>query len=646
MVVPFIDVSNLPASSSFYSAVLQPLGLSYLAPATSGLVSTTVDRDPPPSAAFGHHRTEALHLRQTPNPLEPLRLSSLVLTAPSRAAVTGFHACALRANPWPLSGPKTGPWLGTDSGVCRAIAYDLDGNKMEVVYPDPRSAKDDVQYTGSSVRTTQSTREEVGRILDWNYDVASARPRTTFPCSNPESYERPFTSSLHSRPDPDFYGMSVNPFASSAHSKPEMSSRALEHHYQPSYAPPRRSLTHREPSSRPYAPVPPTTASAAQPSAAAQRDPPPVSASPRQSSTSSGLNTTTVVGAILGVAAGAAVTYGLVSRDRDRRPRQEVEVPPVLPRRATFPEKFERYEKYEKYEPDRRSVRSIHEDRKSNYDDRRSSHDDYPPRSNKHFYADVVDDYADVWPPQRYLTEGSHHTARSVHSSHSASKPPPARSRATMDDAFDARSRHSSRYNPARAPSVRSRSETPIERSPYVAVDVDNRSQAHSHSRRSVVPKAPSSHSRSQKPSYDTEQDTYVSARTHKTSGTVRPPATQPAFIYPPAARAPIAYNAVARPPVPEPEIYDAEDEYVVRSRAGNKHTTTRFTVSGGQVTMHPASRAQSQISARHIPLPASGVGSSDANWDDDMESVVPDDSISCVGSKPSRRSRRRHHRD
>ena len=52
-----------------------------------------------------------------------------------------------------------------------------------------------------------------------------------------------------------------------------------------------------------------------------------------------------------------------------------------------------------------------------------------------------------------------------------------------------------------------------------------------------------------------------------------------------------------------------------------------------------PMSRVgSSHVSARHIGLPVSGIGSSHAGWDDDNVSVAPSDSISCVGSKMSRR--------
>ncbi|KFA61331.1 hypothetical protein S40285_05875 [Stachybotrys chlorohalonatus IBT 40285] len=609
MVVPFIEVSHLAASSSFYSAVLQPLGLSYIDPS---FVPTAVDHGPHPypssSVAYGYARTPSsplLYLRQAPGPQEPLRLSTLVLTAPSRAAVVGFHACALRANPPLQSNSQEGPWLGTDGGVSRAVAHDIDGNKMEVVYPDPRSPHDAVQYTGSSVRTTQSTREEAGRILDWNFDVASARPQPRMPLADRySSYAHPYSSSLHNRPDPDFYNLSLDdPSADTSQHPVYMPSGRSN---QPTY-PLRRSFTHHESSARSYEATP-TSKPPAMPYQPHNTSAP----SPRQSSTTSNLNTTTVVGALLGVAAGAAVTYGLVSRDRDRKPRHDVDAAPILPRRATFPERIE---------PDRRSIRG--EDRKFELDrrsvhveDRKYPYDSYPPINTNVYYADVVDDYAGAWSSPRYITQGSQHSTRTV------LKPGP-RSYKTVDD-YDTRSRYSTRQAAERAPSVRARSETPVERIPYALPDVDQRSQARS--RHSGAPR--SSHTRSQSrsrshTSYDDE--TYVSARTHRSSATPRPPLTRP----------PMGYEQELLP-----------EEVVMRSRAGSRATATRVPVSGRQLYPEEIpSKTRSRVSARHVPLPGSGVGSSHANWDDDLESVAPDDSISCVGSKTSRRSRR-HYRD
>lgn len=104
-------------------------------------------------------------------------------------------------------------------------------------------------------------------------------------------------------------------------------------------------------------------------------------------------------------------------------------------------------------------------------------------------------------------------------------------------------------------------------------------------------------------------------------------------------------------PDGPEEEIYDDFEDYehvprgpglVIRNRDGSKFSVTRLS-SGGEppIIMSHQSIAPSHISPRDVSLPMSGVGSSHADWDDDVISLAPSDSISCVGSKASRRSRR-----
>jgi hypothetical protein len=80
----------------------------------------------------------------------------------------------------------------------------------------------------------------------------------------------------------------------------------------------------------------------------------------------------------------------------------------------------------------------------------------------------------------------------------------------------------------------------------------------------------------------------------------------------------------------------------VMRSRAPSKASVSRPPISGSHIGIGGSSRrARSQVSARHVPLPMSGIGSSHAEWDDDLISLAPSDSISCVGSKSSRKGHR-----
>jgi hypothetical protein len=77
------------------------------------------------------------------------------------------------------------------------------------------------------------------------------------------------------------------------------------------------------------------------------------------------------------------------------------------------------------------------------------------------------------------------------------------------------------------------------------------------------------------------------------------------------------------------------------RGQARSRYNAPRMASGPEYQHMGFPGKAQSYISARDVCLPMSGVGSSHAEWDDDMVSVAPSDSISCVGMKPSRRSRK-----
>jgi len=95
-------------------------------------------------------------------------------------------------------------------------------------------------------------------------------------------------------------------------------------------------------------------------------------------------------------------------------------------------------------------------------------------------------------------------------------------------------------------------------------------------------------------------------------------------------------------PEIPlDPNIYDGPDDMMPRSQARSRYDTRRASGPEYQHMGFPGKPPQSYISARDVNLPMSGVGSSHADWDDDMVSVAPSDSISCVGMKPSRRSRK-----
>jgi len=187
-----------------------------------------------------------------------------------------------------------------------------------------------------------------------------------------------------------------------------------------------------------------------------------------------------------------------------------------------------------------------------------------------------------------------------------------ARSREADDACEDSRSRHSSRYHPAGSTS-RARSAAPSGRRPLLLTEGEHRSSVASrHS--AVPPPPPPPQPLRRSATYDvSEHESYVSARSRRSASTMRPPPTQA-----PAA-APVAPT---------------------HSRSGSRVTVTGSRASASPSNRYPPrSRTGSYMTARGIPLPLSGVGSSHAEWDDDVDSVAPSDSISCVGSRRSGRS-------
>lgn len=529
--LPFLEVSNLAASSSFYSTVTHPLGLRYISAA-----SPSPDLSGSPSIVYGIAASPSVpvfELRQVrPTADRPLKLSSVVFSAASPAAVRDFRALVqrIKAVDSGAIGFSDHPELeeqapGTElvqqsDGGPGPDETDLDGNiiKMEVVYVPPVQDYPE-WYDGPTVRKTQSTQSEASRILHWNYDVAA----DSAPVMSPFAPLAPASPSLVSPRQPGRYD-----------ERPSLL---------------RRSVT--------------TTTTLLEPADPAESS----SQSPSQSSR--GLSA--VGAALMGVAAGAALGAGITYL----RGSQDFE-PPMAQRRSTFPRQ---------------------------YSDSRSRRDDGT-------------SVADRRPPPTLLTR------------HSYSQAPSAGNRDAGVDYDDSRSRRSSRSKPPGTPSVRTRSELSTNRKPLMLTDVESRSHATSRSSARTAemedilgpgnPRPTSSRysttSRSSKhPPSVRRSSTYdgpvvdsyscVSAGSYRTQSTVRPaPAPQTQLVSRPASKAP--------------------------SKAAGSRVST--------ATARAPRRAESYVSARHIPLPASGVGSSYV--DDDLESLAPSDSISCVGSRRSER--------
>ncbi|KAI0098378.1 hypothetical protein F4814DRAFT_453459 [Daldinia grandis] len=430
----------------------------------------------------------------------------LVLSARSPSAVAAFYEAALRSNPKLKDGNSSVNYLriqNSDSNEeSRAIIGDFDGNIMEVVHANS-SKKYASSRAGSAVGRSQPSTQETSRVFDWTLDVGA--PMVPLPRS----------------------------IAGSSGPSTTMGSRASGGE---PYTVVRKSVT--------------TSSTTETPSEEAPK----------------GLNTTTVLGAVFGLAVGAAVggalTYNSIKNKQEQDPMafQGHDMPPFT-RRSTYPDQS----------PDRPRY--------------------HPPNSYNGGYSQAgsprgraiedTDDRASRY--SSHYTTGSRSRGRSEASS---SRSP------LMIDEHEHRSGAGSKHGERQPMESEYRSNTGRSRH---APAPDSRSHASSrHSpdsesdwRTYVSSKHTSASSRPR----EAETETYVSARTDKSAGTIRGTRTSP----------------------PRP-----------RSKAGKQYSAKG---SGGD-------------RSRSVRRPESHAGSGYVVWDDDdAGSVAPSDSISNIGSRHGKRS-------
>lgn len=580
--LPFVEVSHLPSSSSFYSAVTQPLDLQYIyaadpasTPSGSQPSITYGSATSPPVPTF-----ELRQVRATAD--RPLKQSRVVFSAGSPGVVRKFQALVRGLNfadgKVLLTGnqslfrqaPKTLPSLFGDNAThetdeprgpaedwslpVKAAERDPDGNIMEVVYLPPSQYPE--SYSGSTTRRTNSSTKEISRIMTWNYDVATSDTAPQAPFVAPSRRPGRF-------PDDD-----MSPVL-------------------------RRTVTTT--STTLYEPVEPLP-------------------SPRQNS--SGLTTGALVGTLLGVAAasaaiGAGVAYGVMHNERGRN---EFEAP-SLQRRSTYPElPLGARSRYSEYGPADRDqlptllTRYPHSqgprDDGSLYDDGRSRHSSRYKGAGSAASVHTRSQVSSARKPL-LLTDAEHRSYVSVGSKHSHSSSS-ARTSEMMDDVpvmASARSLASSRHTSAsRAPSQLG----------------------------AAAPPTPLSVRRGS--TYDDDADSFVSTHSRRSVSTVRPlQATVQTELTSPSL-APRASKAPSR-------VSRATVKTSATPRRADSYVSAREAPHGGS---RAPSRAPSHVSsARQLAQPVSGVGSRGLVYEeeqDDACSIAPSDSISCVGSRPSER--------
>ncbi|ROW00135.1 hypothetical protein VSDG_03428 [Cytospora chrysosperma] len=591
--LPFLEVSHIPYSSSFYSAATQPLGLRFIsAGISSGSPSITYGFvASPPVPVFELRQVKATADR-------PLKLSRIVFSTACPEAVRDFQALVRRVKEEDRKSARLGDQASfrhsaepedtyagkertsIDSGKLpdKARETDIDGNIMEVAYVPPEEYPEN--YGGSTVRKTQSTHSEVSRILNWNYNVASSEPALT---------------------------VSLAPLAPASPSlvSPRRPSRLNDEQA----AAPRRGATHAS-STTLYEP-----------------------ADPAMRLTSSGLLGTSTIGALMGVAAGAAIgagiTYGVMktgTQDYDGTTIQRGTAyaePPHYDSRGRYSE-YERPVKEPQYREEYTSV-------------------------------------ADRRPPPTILTRYTHAVAA------------PGRSRENFDDGYEGRSRHSSRPKASGTSNMRARSETPTSRKPLLLADTEHRSyvtpkhgeledvaqdhRGHSVSRHSsrskqVVPAGPCSIRRSKTYHVGADGHSYVSARSQRATNNNNNTTTTTTTIRgaPPAgAQAELASRPAPLKTAGRPSAAAAAAALQGKPRRSNSYASAREAPLAGSRAANymparevplPASRSgMSYVPARHLLQPPGGGGGVHAEpWEDDLDSITPDDSISCVGARRSER--------
>lgn len=542
MVLPFIEVSHLPSSSSFFASILQPLGLRYVD-------SNIPSHQAPQSVVFGTPGCPVLEIRQLSSPIKTSQSTHLVFTAPTKSAVTNFSQRGAQANPMAsFQRHKYADgvaWPGTDS--IRAMVTDMDGNRVEAVYPDPTLLGNAEQHSSTRARKTLSRSSEVGRILEWNYGVVA--PSTNSPKS---------------------------PLSGSSRQQSRLGN-CIEASWQPAQEPPRGSVENR----------------AVTPTVVRSRN----ARVPESKELSSTVNTSTVIGTLLGIAAGAVLTYGFVSRDKNETAQHGAEVPVSAPRDIESDKRFL---------PQNNSLVPDHPTRAVTFQHGLQHRNSSSRKSGRRASSVLQDSTAGRTP----MTDAARSRRRA------------------LDDIADPGI--ASLERPTMVGRQRivhasiDRDDMPIENARLVPSvdrcrDSGRLSSVNRHAKGpllvpSAASRAPSwAPSRISSAAVDTDRETYVSARSHRSSV---PSAQLPPHVVPNGADIEPSSSGRWMPTYTDRGLCST-----VESRTSARHIPL------------PESNISSYTSARHVQLPASGIGSSQADWgDDDSGSIVPSDSISCVG--------------
>jgi hypothetical protein len=554
--LPYVEVAHLPSSSSYFAEILQPLGIAYIG--ASDLPHSTHQ-----SVIFGALGHPVLEIRQVLLPKDLHRLTSLVFIAPTRAAVAIFRQRGIQANPSQSLELQESPDENnlTVAGGTRATIIDMDGNRIEAIYPGSLSLGETEKSSADAARRQPRT-EEVGRILRW--DQSAGTPSASTSQSSLCGLTRHQSS----------FGWSGESF----HQPAEVWSRQVLGDTQST-----------------------TPASATNKQAVDLKE------------SSSAIGTSTVVGTLLGLVTGAFLTYGMLSREKDTTSNAGHDHPFVSPpdfrSRQKFPSRdIKEHGEFGSFFDKNRlqGASSLHDDlgrTGSSYRPTKGSEFQQPSRESVPSQsANLAAGRAGLQAPDG-ATPADFATApqgRYVeHPYIGTSKLGRATDDVRTGDATSAKTGHDSLAPgcPASSAQRRADSVTIHQTTPWPSSRAQSRVPTH-------VPTA----------ILDIERETYVSARSRRSS---------------------LPFNEIQRSRVRAIESHaDAQLMPASSHRSGRPVNVAQSGTSARNVRP-PESNVSSYVSARDVPLPASGIGSSRAGWGDgDDDSIAPSDSISCVGDR------------
>ena len=164
MAIPIVEVSSVAQAASFYSSILQSLGLRY--------IGTSADAQLGTSVTFGSDGQPVLQIHQFNRRPSQLRLSAIALEVPSSYTISSCLEASRRANPDGHQ-PDEGQSISN-----HATILDLDGNRLCLVTP-PISVK---PTNGDFV-------DGCVRVLGWTYDIGSPNQDCSY-CGRPSIQEQ------------------------------------------------------------------------------------------------------------------------------------------------------------------------------------------------------------------------------------------------------------------------------------------------------------------------------------------------------------------------------------------------------------------------------------------------------------------------